>query len=133
LHPTHCAQLELGETPWIFELDFATLIRFARLVNPYQSLPRFPAVVRDVAIIAGEDLPVQAVVDTIRALGNPLITEMHLFDLYRGAPIPAQKKSLAYSISYRAPDRTLTTQEINTLHTQVIEHIVRTLGVEIRA
>jgi phenylalanyl-tRNA synthetase beta chain len=132
LHPTHCAQLELDETPWIFELDVSTLMRFARPVNPYQPLPRFPAVVRDVAIIANEDLPAQAVVDAVHSLGNPLITETHLFDLYRGAPIPAQKKSLAYSISYRAPDRTLTTQEINTLHTQIIEHIVRTLGVEIR-
>ncbi|MGE0679425.1 MAG: phenylalanine--tRNA ligase subunit beta [Candidatus Binatia bacterium] len=133
LHPAHCAQLELDETPWVFELDVAALARFARPVSPYQSLPRFPAVVRDIAIIAKEDLPAQAVVDAIRSLGNPLITETHLFDLYHGAPIPAQKKSLAYSISYRAPDRTLTTQEVNTLHTQVIEHIVRTLGVEIRA
>lgn len=133
LHPTHCAQFELDETPWVFELDFSTLIRFARPVSLYQPLPRFPAVVRDVAIIATEDLPVQAVIDAVHSLGDPLITETHLFDLYRGAPIPAQKKSLAYSISYRAPDRTLTTQEINTLHTQVIEHIVRTLGVEIRA
>lgn len=132
LHPTHCAQLELDEAPWVFELDVAALMRFARQVNPYQPLPRFPAVVRDVAIVATEDLPAQAVVDTVHSLGNPLITETHLFDLYRGAPIPAQKKSLAYSISYRAPDRTLTAQEVNTLHTQVIEHIVRTLGVEIR-
>jgi phenylalanyl-tRNA synthetase beta chain len=133
LHPLHCARLELDETPWVFELDVSLLVRFARPVNPYQPLPRFPAVVRDVAVIANEDLPAQAVVDAVRTLGNPLITETQLFDLYRGAPIPAQKKSLAYSISYRAPDRTLTTQEVNTLHTQVIEHIVRTLGVEIRA
>lgn len=133
LHPTHCAQFELDETPWVFELDFSTLIRFARPVSLYQPLPRFPAVVRDVAIIAAEELPVQAVMEAVYSLGNSLIVETHLFDLYRGAPIPAQKKSLAYSISYRAPDRTLTTQEINTLHTQVIEHIVRTLGVEIRA
>lgn len=132
LHPTHCAALELDEAPWVFELDFSSLVRFARPVNPYQPLPRFPAVVRDVAMLANEDLPAQAVVDAVRDLGNPLITETRLFDLYRGASIPPQKKSLAYSISYRAPDRTLTTQEINTLHTQVIEHIVRALGVEIR-
>ena len=132
LHPSHCATLGLDEAPWVFEFDFSTLARFARPVNLYQSLPRFPAVVRDVAMLADEDLPAQAVVDAVSAIGNPLITDTRLFDLYRGEPIPPQKKSLAYSISYRAPDRTLTTQEINALHTQVIEHIVRTLGVEIR-
>jgi phenylalanyl-tRNA synthetase beta chain len=132
LHPACCAELELPQTPWVFELDFSVLARFAHPVNSYQSLPRFPAAVRDVAILADETLPVQAVIDAVHALANPLITDARLFDLYRGAPIPEQKKSLAYSISYRAPDRTLTAQEINTLHTQVIEHIVRTLGVEIR-
>ena len=132
LHPNHCATLELDEAPWVFELDFSALVRFARPVIPYQPLPRFPAVVRDVAMLANEDLPAQAVVDVVHSFGNPLISETRLFDLYRGDAIPPQKKSLAYSISYRAPDRTLTTQEINALHTQVIEHIVRTLGVEIR-
>lgn len=132
LHPTQCAALELSQEPWIFELDFLAIAQSARPVTPYQSLPRFPAVVRDVALLADETLPVQAVIDAVRVLGNPLITEARLFDLYRGEPIPEQKKSLAYSIAYRASDRTLTAQEINTLHAQVIEHIVRTLGVEIR-
>jgi len=133
LHPNQCAALELDEAPWVFELDLSALLQFARPVTPYQSLSRFPAVVRDVAMLADEDLPAQAVVEAVHSLGNPLISETRLFDLYRGEAIPPQKKSLAYSIAYRAPDRTLTAQEINALHTQVIEHIVRTLGVEIRS
>jgi phenylalanyl-tRNA synthetase beta chain len=133
LHPTVCAELDLPDTPWVFELTFTTLSRFARSATPYRTLPRFPAVVRDIAMIANEDLPVQAVLDAIHSLRNPLIIDTRLFDLYRGAPIPEHKKSLAYSIAYRALDRTLTTQEVNILHSQVIEHIVRTLGVEMRA
>lgn len=132
LHPVHCAELALEETPWMFELDFTALSQCVRPVNIYRSLPRFPAVVRDIALIAEDELPAQAVIDTVLALDNPLITDLHLFDLYRGLPIPERKKSLAYSIAYRAPDRTLTAQEINTLHTQVVEHIVRVLGVDIR-
>jgi len=133
LHPTHCAELNLGETPWVFELDFPALIRFAHPVTPYQPLPRFPVVVRDVAIVADEELPVQAIVDAVNALTNPLIVRVRLFDLYRGDPIPMHKKSLAYSIAYRAANRTLTTNEVNTLHAQVVAHLVQTLGVEIRA
>jgi phenylalanyl-tRNA synthetase beta chain len=133
LHPTVCAELGLSETPWAFELDFAALVRFAHPVTTYQPLPRFPVVVRDVAIVADEELPVQSVTDAINALANPLIVSVRLFDLYRGDPIPAHKKSLAYSIAYRAMARTLTASEVNALHAQVVHHLVQTLGVEIRA
>jgi phenylalanyl-tRNA synthetase beta chain len=133
LHPTVCAELGLSETPWAFELDFAALVRFAHPVTTYQSLTRFPVVVRDVALVADEELPVQSVTEAINALANPLIVSVRLFDLYRGDPIPAQKKSLAYSIAYRAMDRTLTASEVNALHAQVVHHLVQTLGVEVRA
>lgn len=133
LHPLYCTELGLDEAPWIFELDCTALVHYARLTTEYRPLPRFPMVVRDLAIVADEDLPVQMVVDTVNALAHPLIVSMRLFDLYRGNPIPAQKKSLAYSIAYQAADRTLTALEVNTLHAQVIEHVVRTLDVEVRA
>jgi phenylalanyl-tRNA synthetase beta chain len=133
LHPTFRAELGLDETPWVFELDFTMLLREARPVTPYQPLPRFPIVVRDVAIVADEELPVQAVVDAVQALTNPLIVNVQLFDLYRGDPIPVHKKSLAYSIAYRAADRTLTANEVNTLHAQVVNHLVHTLRIEVRA
>jgi phenylalanyl-tRNA synthetase beta chain len=93
LHPTLCAELTLPETPWVFELNFSSLARFARPVTPYQPLPRFPAVVRDIALIADEELPAQAVISAVLSLQNPLIIETSLFDLYRGAPIPAQKRA----------------------------------------
>ena len=133
LHPAHQATLSLEHPPWLFELDFAPLLQYAQTVKRYRPLPRFPGVVRDIAIVADEDLPVQAVVDVIHALSHPLISRVTLFDLYRGRPIPEGKKSLAYSITYRAEDRTLTSDEINPVHAQVTEHIVRELGVEIRS
>lgn len=133
LHPTHRAALDVEHSPWLFELDFATLLQYAQAVRRYQPLPRFPGVVRDFAIVADEDLPVQAVIDAVHALSHPLISSVQLFDLYRGRPIPDNKKSLAYSITYRAEDRTLTADEVNLIHTQVTEHIVRELGVEIRS
>jgi phenylalanyl-tRNA synthetase beta chain len=132
LHPAYCAEMDFRETPWIFELDFSTLLHYARLVTQYQPLPRFPTVVRDVAVVADEELPVQAVVDTVRALGHPLIVDVRLFDVYRGHPIPEHKQSLAYSIAYRAADRTLTALEVNAAHAQVVEHLVRTFGIEVR-
>ena len=133
LHPDHCSALDIGETPWVFELDFATLLHYARPVTHYQPLPRFPIVVRDVAIVADKELPVQSVIDAVRALAHPLIVDMQLFDRYQGNQIPSDKQSLAYSISYRMADRTLTALEVGEAHAQVIEHLVHTLGVEMRA
>lgn len=132
LHPGHCAELGFTQTPWVFELDFMTLLHYARAATRYQPLPRFPAVVRDLAIVAQEELPARAVVEAVKELAHPWIMDIHLFDLYRGGSIPAGKKSLAYSISYRAPDRTLTAAEVNAAHAQVVTHIVQTLGVEVR-
>ncbi|MGE4094717.1 MAG: phenylalanine--tRNA ligase subunit beta, partial [Candidatus Binatia bacterium] len=133
VHPEHCVALDLAETPWVCELDLGVLLPRVRSAVRYQPLPRFPTAVRDVALVADESLPVQSVIDAVQTLANPLIVEMRLFDQYRGAPIPTNKQSLAYSISYRAADRTLTASEVNVLHTQVIEHLVQTLGVEVRA
>jgi phenylalanyl-tRNA synthetase beta chain len=73
------------------------------------------------------------VIDAVDALANPLIVEVRLFDQYRGNPIPQNKRSLAYSIAYRATDRTLTALEVNTLHAEVIAHLARTLDVEARS
>lgn len=133
LHPRCCLELGLEETPWVFELDYSTLVTYARPAVRYRTVPRFPVVVRDIAVVADEELPVQAIVDAVNTLAHPLITSIRLFDLYRGEPIPAHKKSLAYSIAYQAADRTLTATEVNALHAQVVEQIVGTLEVEIRA
>jgi phenylalanyl-tRNA synthetase beta chain len=132
LHPAHCAELDFSDAPWVFELDFSSLLDYARAITRYQPLPRFPVVVRDLAIVAHEELPAQAVIEAVNELAHPLIMDIRLFDLYRGDAIPAKKKSLAYSISYRAPDRTLTAVEVNSVHAQVVAHLVQTLEVEVR-
>ncbi len=132
LHPGHSAELGFPQAPWIFELDCKALLHYAHAATRYRPLPRFPAVVRDLAIVAQEELPAQAVVDAVKELAHPWLIDIQLFDLYRGGAIPAGKKSLAYSISYRAPDRTLTAAEVNAVHNQVVTHIVQALGVEVR-
>jgi phenylalanyl-tRNA synthetase beta chain len=58
---------------------------------------------------------------------------VRLFDCYRGAPIPSGRKSLAYSIAYRAPDRSLTDDEVNTLHAAALEHLKRRFTLEFRS
>jgi phenylalanyl-tRNA synthetase beta chain len=133
LHPRLCQELDLHETPWVFELDFATLLHYARAGTTYQPPPRFPTVVRDLAVVADVEVLAQAVIDAILAISHPLVVDARIFDRYQGPSIPQGKQSLAYSIAYRAADRTLTAPEVNEAHAQVIEHLTKTLGVEVRS
>jgi phenylalanyl-tRNA synthetase beta chain len=131
LHPDAYQELDLPGDLWMFELDFPTLLHYARSVNRFRALPRFPAVVRDVAIVVDEDVPAQGLIDAVKACGISSIAEAYLFDCYRGSQIPAHKKSLAFSISYRAEDRTLTDAEVNELHAGMLG-LLRLRGFEVR-
>ena len=100
----------------------------------YGELPRFPAVVRDVAIVTEEGFASDRVIHFVLEWNkaSQLIEDIRLFDQYVGPPIPPGKKSLAYSLSYRAPDRTLTDAEVNTVHAQLLVALKDALQVETR-
>ncbi|HSD10485.1 MAG TPA: phenylalanine--tRNA ligase subunit beta [Candidatus Binatia bacterium] len=132
LHPQIAKVLDLEPAPWTFELDFEKLESYAPRHITFQPLPKYPAVVRDLAIVADEGFESESVLDTIVSCSDLPVESARLFDLYRGKPLPAGKKSLAYSIAYRAPDRTLTDDEVNRLHESLIERVTRELGVELR-
>ena len=132
LHPGVASLAELGADTWVFELDFKKLESYASRRISFQPLPKYPTVVRDLAIVADETFEAQAVLDTIAQSSDLPVESVRVFDLYRGAPLPAGKKSLAYSISYRASERTLTDDEVNRLHQRLVERVTRQLGVELR-
>ncbi len=131
LHPEVARAADLGEV-WAFELDFEKLESYASARITFQTLPKYPAIVRDLAIVADETFEAQAVLDTIDLSFDLPVENARLFDLYRGHPLPPGKKSLAYSIAYRDPTRTLTDDEVNGLHQSLIERVTRQLGVALR-
>jgi phenylalanyl-tRNA synthetase beta chain len=103
LHPEIVQSCDLPAEVWIAELDFAEVGHYVPRRVALRAVPRFPAVIRDLAVIVDEAFRAGDVVEEIRALSNEQIETVRLFDCYRGAPIPPGKKSLAYSIAYRAP------------------------------
>ncbi|MPZ75164.1 MAG: phenylalanine--tRNA ligase subunit beta [Deltaproteobacteria bacterium] len=106
-----------------FELDFDKLVQYSPRQIKASSLPRYPAVERDIALVVDQALPSQQIIGCINELGQTLIERIEVFDEYRGASIPEGKKSLAYKISYRANDRTLTDGEVNALHQDLVDHV----------
>lgn len=132
LHPDLCDRLAVPAV-FLFELDFEKLLEYAPRRITTHALPRFPAVERDVAIVVDRDFAAQQIVSWIDNLGEALIERVEVFDQYLGAPIPEGKKSLAYKVSYRAEDRTLTDGEINELHQSLVDRLGMTFGAERRS
>lgn len=131
IHPDLCD--EVGLPPFlVFELDLEKSLEYAPRKISVRNLPRFPSVGRDFAVVVERDFQSQRIVSWLNSRGEALIEHVEVFDEYRGAPIPKDKKSLAYKISYRAEDRTLTDAEVNALHQNLVSEISKVFGAQLR-
>ena len=91
-----------------------------------------PPVLRDIALALGEDVPAADVIATIRAAGGELLESVRLVDLYRGEQVGEGRKSLAFRLTFRAPDRTLTSDEADFVRTSIAGAVARELGADVR-
>jgi phenylalanyl-tRNA synthetase beta chain len=98
-----------------------------------KSVPRFPPVQQDIAVIVDEAVPAEQVQALITQTGRPLLTEVRLFDLFRGEQIGAGKKSLAYSLTFQAEDRTLTDRDAAKQQQKIVQRLERELGAKLRS
>jgi len=112
VHPLVAERWDLGHREvYAAELDYEALLRCASDEPTVTPLPRYPGVAVDLAVVVDEAVPEAEVAAAIRTAGAPLLAELRLFDVYRGAPVPAGRKSLAYALVYRAPHRTLADED----------------------
>ncbi len=130
LHPRAAAAFDLPRGAFAFRLSLDALLRHAQLVPQHRPIPRLPAVLRDLAVVVDDAVTAASVDAAVRE--EPLVEGVTLFDVYRGAPLPAGKKNLAFAISYRAPDRTLTDAEADAAHARIVERLRAKLGAELR-
>jgi phenylalanyl-tRNA synthetase beta chain len=128
LHPEVMRKFDLKTAAVAMEIDLDRLDRHRKLQARYRPLPRYPAVVRDVAVVVPERVRAAEVESAIRRAGGALVEAVRPFDVYRGEPVPEGKKSLAFSIQYRAADRTLTDEEVTVIHGKILEALERDLG-----
>jgi phenylalanyl-tRNA synthetase beta chain len=134
LHPAVHAQLELGAAPVLAAaLDLDTLRALTPDRHDTAMVPNFPPVLEDLALIVAEDMPAAMVEDYIRQTGGADLADVRLFDVYRGDQIGAGKKSLAYALTYQAPDRTLTDNEVAKLRKKIVGRLEREVGAVLRA
>jgi phenylalanyl-tRNA synthetase beta chain len=133
LHPEVMQVFDLTGEVWVSELDFTATAHYVPRRFDLTPPPRFPAVARDIAVIVDEAFLADDILEEIQKVSDPRIESARLFDCYRGAPIPAGQKSLAYAIAYRAADRTLTDDEVNALHDRVRAHLTDRFSLTLRS
>lgn len=132
LHPDVIENYELAVKTYVFELDTNLLFPAADSKLKFTVIPRFPAVTRDMALLVDEAVPVEKVYRSIRKAGKELLREVSLFDVYQGPQVPQGKKSVAFSLLYQGPDRTLTDEEVTKLHDSIKKRLDQEFGAELR-
>jgi len=123
---------DLKRSVFAFNLDFDRLFALQGPIPVYKELPRFPPVPRDIALIAEEKLPAEEPLDFIRSLVEPLMESVEIFDIFRSDQIGAGKKSIGYRLTYRALDRSLTDEEVNAVHGELIKKVTARFGISLR-
>jgi len=124
---------DIDERAYLAALDFGQLLALASADRIYQPLARYPAVIQDLAIVLDRSVSHAQVEETIRRAGRPLLRDVRLFDVYEGAPIPANQRSLAYHIVYQSSERTLTDAEVKAVHGKIERALAEKLGAKLRA
>ncbi len=111
LHPLTVKNYDLEGEFYVAQLSFEAILQNQGGITVYKPLPRFPAVTRDIAVVCDKSVPVGELEKSIRNGSQGLVQEVTLFDIYTGMPIPAGKKSVAFSLKLRHAERTLTDVE----------------------
>jgi phenylalanyl-tRNA synthetase beta chain len=131
LHPQLEKQHSLFET-MLFQLDLEKLFAHRKKEITYQLINRYPAVTRDLALVADEDIASGEIEAGIKQVAAELLKSITLFDVYTGKQVGPGKKSLAYSLVYQAEDRTLTDDEVQAIHNRVIQFLESTMNCKLR-
>jgi phenylalanyl-tRNA synthetase beta chain len=156
LHPGRSAQVMLADAPheilgWLgelhplvarawdlegvvagFELDLDRVVAHAVEVPHFEDLTSFPPVRLDLAVVLADDVAAADAVGVVRGAGGKLLQEVRVFDVYRGAQVGEGRKSLALALTFQAPDRTLTDEDVAPARAKIVAALTEQLGGELR-
>ncbi|NUK30691.1 phenylalanine--tRNA ligase subunit beta [Parageobacillus sp. VR-IP] len=131
LHPVVQKEYDLKET-YVFELALTDLLNAEVEDIRYSPIPRFPSITRDIALVVDENVIAGELQKTIIEAGGKLLKEVSIFDVYKGDRLPNGKKSIAFSLRYYDPERTLTDEEVTAVHEKVIQAVEQQFGATLR-
>lgn len=132
IHPTVAARYGLSGEVLTAELQFEKLFAAIETEKLYHPLPKFPASTRDIAVLVDDSVPAAAMQAAIEQAAGAILENVKLFDVYKGKGIPEGKKSVAYSLSMRAADRTLTDEECDKAMKNALAALESSFGAVLR-
>ncbi|MBR5259204.1 MAG: phenylalanine--tRNA ligase subunit beta, partial [Eggerthellaceae bacterium] len=133
IHPLAVDAFDATAPVVAFELDMAAIVKSSQASRPYVDVPTFPAVSVDAAFVVAEDVTHEKLIQCMKSAGGKLLEDVQLFDVYRDeARVGVGKKSMAYALTYRAADRTLTSEEVEKTHARLVQKVSAATGAEIR-
>ena len=132
IHPTVAARYGLSGEVLAAELQMDALLAAIEPEKLYHPLPKFPASTRDIAVLVDDAVPAASMQAAVEKAAGKLLESVKLFDVYKGKGIPEGKKSVAYSLSMRAPDRTLTDEECDKTMRAAIYALETEFGAQLR-
>ncbi len=131
VHPEVADNYNLGTKTYVAVLDVAKLAEKANFDIKYQGVAKFPAVTRDISLVMKKTVLAGQIEEVIRKSGGKLLEDYHLFDIYEGENVGKDEKSLAYSIRFRAKDRTLEDKDVSAVMDKILKKL-ENLGVALR-
>ena len=132
VHPLVCANYDIKTEVYVAGIDIPALLDKVTFERKYEGVAKFPAVTRDLALVMKKDIFVGQVEKVMKQKGGKLLENIKLFDIYEGEQIEAGYKSVAFSLTFRASDRSLETEEVNNIVDKILKELKKS-GVEIRA
>ena len=133
IHPLSLQNFDIEVPVIAFEISVASLLRLSQKDLPIVEPPTYPGISIDLAIVVDESVTAEQLVQRLKSAGGKLLCDIRLFDVYRDAlRVGKGKKSMAFSLTYRADDRTLTSEEVEKTHAKLVEKVLRSTGGEIR-
>ena len=131
VHPEVLDNYHIGEKAYIAVLDMPEIVSRANFDTKYTGIAKYPAVSRDISMVMKKEILVGEIEEIIRKNGGNLLESYKLFDIYEGSQIKEGYKSVAYSISFRAKDRTLEEKDVSTIMTKILNDLQK-LGIDLR-
>lgn len=122
VHPALAKEHDLKDT-YVFDIDMEALLQMERPELVYDTVPKYPSILRDIAFVVKKDVEAGAIKETIEELGAPLVKRVEAFDVYTGDNVGDDEKSIAFNVHYQDSEKTMTDEEVDTSFQEIIRKV----------
>lgn len=132
IHPETADNFDCPADTYIAVLDVKSIINAADMVRQYKALPKYPAVERDIAVLVKEEVMARDIEAVLKKNGGNILEDIRIFDVYKGEQVPEGMKSMAYTLTFRAFDRTLVDDDVNKVMEKILNGLKNAFGATLR-